>query len=325
MKIFTKIVLLAVFICTNFMFVQASSYIEIKVPPQVLEPKLLSLENLHKLARSIYAKPINEKILRFSEYFMGKPYNFTIGEKLISWDQDRNQLALINIDTFDCISYVEMVLALAKTSPVPRDIKVFVTMFLNNLTNLMFSQKDTTYYTRNHFIDTEWLKHNSSIIGKNVFSNLDYTRHKTALINKSGLLDTQLHNYAEKYMPKNQHINFFNKYKKSLVEVKPIYSNVNYITFSDFLSCERVLTKKLKGKIYLFVMIMDNPKMLELTNSDHNVGHVGFVFVRNNKLYLRHATSIGNKVVEEQLLSTVAQSKQNSKIFPGFTLFEIKG
>ncbi|AIL65447.1 hypothetical protein NOVO_05380 [Rickettsiales bacterium Ac37b] len=322
MNILVRVILLITLMCNSFTNVQANNIDE--TAPKAVEPEFSSLEPLHQLAIPISTQPFYEKILKFSEYFIGKPYDYTLGEKLISWDQHRNQLALLNLDTFDCISYVEMVLALSEIDPVPYDNKLFITMLTNNLMQLMFSSKDTNYCTRNHFMDTEWLKSNANIIGINAFANLAYTKHKIALIDKAGLLNTQLHNYAKKYIPQNQHINFFNKYQKPLEIMEPINSAISYITFSDFLTHEKTLTKKLGNKIYLFVMIMDNPKMLELTKSEHNIAHVGFAFIRDNKIYLRHATSIGNQAVEEQLLSAIAVSKQKSNIFPGFTLFEIK-
>lgn len=322
MRILTKILLVITFICISFTTVKAED--TRAIPPKMETPDLLSLEKLHQLALSISTEPFYEKILNFSQYFIGKPYDYNIGEKLISWDEHQNQLSLINVNSFDCISYVEMVLALSKINPVPYDGTLFITMLTNNLTGLMFSSKNTNYISRNHFLDTEWLSYNANIIGVNAFANLAYTKNKTALINKSGLLNTQLHNYAEKYLPLKQHLNFFNKYQKSLDTIKPALSKISYITFSDFLTHEKTLTNRLGNKIYLFVMMMDNPKMLELTNSEHNVAHVGIAFIHNNKIYIRHATSIGDKAVEEQLLSTIAKSKKHSKIFPGFTLFEIK-
>jgi hypothetical protein len=297
---------------------------KISNPPQIAPLDASAISNVKKLAFTLDKSSFYGKILGFSQAFIGKPYNFELGDRLITWDQKRDKNELIDLTSFDCISYVETVLALATLKDIASDDNQFAAQLGGNIAKIMFSSTDYNFVNRNHFIDTEWLKHNAGIIGHNVVEKLAYAKTKTAKINKAALLETQISDYAEKYLPSDERAEFAAKYYQQLKDISPVDSTISYISFADFLKHQESLSKKLKNNIYLFLMIMDNPKMLELTKSEHNVAHVGFVFAKDGKLYLRHATSAGPKTVIEVPLEDVAKGKEQSKIFPGIALFKIK-
>lgn len=116
----------------------------------------------------------------------------------------------------------------------------------------------------------EWLKNNSKYFTmENVFTKLTYAKVKTAMINKAGLLETQLNNYIKDNISKDECFSFGKKYNQ-IKSIKPFKSDISYISFSDFLEHEQELTKQLTGKIYIITVTMDNPKLLELTKSEHN-------------------------------------------------------
>ncbi|XVN41177.1 MAG: DUF1460 domain-containing protein [Rickettsia endosymbiont of Argas persicus] len=159
---------------------------------------------------------------------------------------------------------------------------------------------------------------------ENIFAELPYAKVKTAMINKAGLLETQIANYAKDNLPENERSAFTEKYNSQIKSIKPFKSDISYITFTDFLEHKQVLTKQLKGKIYLIIIMIDNPELLELTKSEHNITHVGFIFTKNDKLYFRHATPINPKKIVEVSLEEYATGKKESKIFTGFTLFNLE-
>ncbi|HJD62416.1 MAG TPA: DUF1460 domain-containing protein [Rickettsia endosymbiont of Degeeriella rufa] len=229
----------------------------------------------------------------------------------------------MNLETFDCFSYIEMVIALAEIKEPNADSVKFKEQLAEALAKIMFLSDDISYVNRNHFMD-EWLKNNSKYLTmKNVFVNLPYAKVKTAMINKAGLIETQINNYIKDNVSKDECFSFGEKYNQ-IKSIKPFKSDISYISFTDFLDHEQELTKQFVGKIYLMVMTIDNPKLLELTKSEHNIAHVGFVFTKNNKLYFRHATPVGPKKIVEVSLEEYATGKKESKIFTGFTLFSLE-
>jgi hypothetical protein len=297
--------------------------IKIHTPPRAAMQNSQDINSLLLLATSLKKENSYNKILAFSERFIGKPYNFSLGEYLISWDQNKKSQELIDLSSFDCMSYIEIVLALVNMTDIPQNDEGFLEALSMQLKPIMFNSPEANFINRNHFFDSEWLKCNSHIIIGNAFSHLAYAQEKLVTLNKGGLLEKQIGNYAEKYIEPKKQAEFKNKYLTKLQQLKPEKSAISYIKFADFLKYEAQLNEKLQGKIYIFAMVMDNPKLIEITNSDHNIAHVGLVFSKGNKLYLRHATSIGPKTVVEVTLQEYALEKEKSNIFIGFTLFEI--
>jgi len=292
----------------------------------------INTPNLHKLAISLKNENFTDKLLAYSGYFIGRPYNTEIGTNLIIWDKNRDKNELINLESFDCFSYIEMVIALAEIKEANvqpnAGLLKFEEQLADTLAKDMFSSNQISYVNRNHFMD-EWLKNNSKYFTiENVFVNLPYAKVKTATINKAGLLETQITKYAKDNLPDNlpesERLKFTEKYSNSIKSIKPFKSDISYISFSDFLEHKQELTKQLAGKVYIITITMDNPKLLELTKTEHNIEHVGFVFAKNDKLYFRHATPVAPKEVVEVSLEEYAIAKKESKIFSGFTLFSIE-
>lgn len=284
----------------------------------------VNITNLHKLAISKKNENFANKILAYSHYFMGKPYNTELGTNLIIWDKNRDKNELINIESFDCFSYIEIVIALVEIKEPEGELLKFKEQLADMLAKYMFSSSPISYLNRNHFMD-EWLKNNDKYFTfKNVLADLPYAKVKTANINKAGLLETQITSYANDNLSEIERSSFIKNYTDSIKLIKPFKSDISYISFADFLEHEEELTKQLEGKIYIIIITIDNRKLLELTKSEHNIAHVGFVFTKNDKLYFRHATQVDPKEVVEVSLEEYANDKKKSKIFRGFTLFSIE-
>ncbi|MFN7038521.1 MAG: N-acetylmuramoyl-L-alanine amidase-like domain-containing protein [Alphaproteobacteria bacterium] len=292
--------------------------------PRAPKIEYKQLAEIRKLVTKTQKDGFDEKILKISDFFLGKPYNFELGERLITWDKHRNKLKLLDISSFDCLSYVETVLALAKFDSVPVSNKEFSKGLSENLSSIMFAVNDFSYTGRNHFIDSEWIKSNSNFIVGNIAEELPYAKTKTVKLDKKALLENQLQNYATKYVKEENKTKFLNKFKNELEKFTPVDSTVKYISFNDFLSHKNELIEKLKGKIYIFALVMNNPKLIEITKSDHNIGHVGFIYVKDNNIHLKHASASGDKLVEDILLVDYAKAKEENEAFLGFSLYEIK-
>ncbi|XVN41178.1 MAG: DUF1460 domain-containing protein [Rickettsia endosymbiont of Argas persicus] len=118
---------------------------------------MVDIENLQKLALSLKNKSFANKILAYSKHFIGKPYDTELGTNLIIWDKNRDKNELINLETFDCLSYIEMVIALAEIQGASKDLVKFKEQLVEALAKIMFHSKDISYVNRNHFMD-EWLR-----------------------------------------------------------------------------------------------------------------------------------------------------------------------
>lgn len=113
----------------------------------------INMQNLHKLAISLKDESFTNKILAYSDYFIGKPYDTELGTNLIIWDKNRDKNELINLETFDCFSYIEMVIALAEIKELNADYVKFKEQLAEALAKIMFPSDDISYVNRSHFMD----------------------------------------------------------------------------------------------------------------------------------------------------------------------------
>ena len=92
-------------------------------------------------------QPLADRIDAISAAFLGVPYvDNPAGE---GWGRDPDPL--VRYDAFDCLTYVETVLALALAHR-PDDVATL-------LTQLRYGDAPPSYEARRHFMETQWLPH----------------------------------------------------------------------------------------------------------------------------------------------------------------------
>ncbi len=90
-----------------------------------------------------------ERIKYFSSQLLNKTYksNSLIGSAHIAED------LVINPNELDCVTYVEMVLALANATQLNE--------FLTHIKNIRYSESQVDWYQRNHYM-TNWIRNNAA-------------------------------------------------------------------------------------------------------------------------------------------------------------------
>lgn len=113
----------------------------------------------------------------FGEEYVGKPYiRNPLGEG-IAPDTD----PLIRFDAFDCVTFVETVLADGD---------------LDKLNAIRYKNGQIDFIKRNHFIELDWLQNNSSLV-ENISNHYGKTKTRTTTINKQNWFK-QVHNIDTK-------------------------------------------------------------------------------------------------------------------------------
>lgn len=118
-------------------------------PPRTSQPPLGAIpEELVDLAVSVRAKPLPQRIAAISEGLLGRPY-FTdpLGEGQ-GWDAD----PFARYDVFDCLTYVEEVLALSLAGDPVHAAHV--------RDALRYGDRPRTYVHRRHFMELQWIPGN---------------------------------------------------------------------------------------------------------------------------------------------------------------------
>jgi hypothetical protein len=105
----------------------------------------------HQLPPAAQSTPIDERIALISALFLGKPYELgPLGE---GRDARFDQHPLYRTDKFDCLTYVETVLALAYGNDLAD--------FQRHIRALRYADAQPSFITRNHFMSVDWIPNNT--------------------------------------------------------------------------------------------------------------------------------------------------------------------
>jgi len=97
-----------------------------------------------------HSPPSIEKAMAISESFQGKPYQaFLLGEGA---NDPLTPRPLYRLDAFDCLTYVETVLALTYAQSADS--------FLQHIQALKYHGQPHDFFHRNHFTHIQWNRHN---------------------------------------------------------------------------------------------------------------------------------------------------------------------
>lgn len=183
---------------------------------------------------------------------------------------------LIRFDAFDCVTFVETVLADENEE---------------KLTKIRYKNGQISFFNRNHFIESDWLKNNADIV-ENVSSVYGQTSIRTVIIDK------------QKWFKKVHGMDY-----NCPVETV----NIEYIPYKNL--------KNLKlDEVLIVLFIAGNSGKSDKIGTDLAVVHMGFLLPNG---ILRHASSDAGKVVDVDFMDYAAKRAKNKNNL-GITLVKIK-
>lgn len=201
----------------------------------------------------------------YSNKFLGLPYQKNA--------QDEDQL--FRFDAFDCVTYVNNVLALSFSNTQDE--------FLAHLLRLNYYDGVATFDKRFHFMSCDWNVENQ----KN-----QYVKDVTDVITNS--LGETVYCTAKGDINKPAWFLKQNKPVPQQVSITP--SVINYIPLSVLFSDDCLFSQIPHGSIV--EIVRPNWDLTESIGTQLHVSHLGFVFRKENVLLFRHATSVAKLVVE---------------------------
>lgn len=206
------------------------------------------------------------------EEYLGLPYlSDPLGEEKLP-DVD----PLIRFDAFDCVTFVE-------TSLAGGDLEA--------LSKIRYSDSNPSFLTRNHFIETDWLRNNSDLV-ENVSGLYGKTDFRTVIIDKRA---------------------WFKKVHNIENDFKPVKTDLEYIPYKNIMC--------LNNKNPLIVLfISGNSEKRDKIGTDLAVVHMGFLLPNG---MLRHASSAKGKVVDVDFKKYASERAENKNNL-GIVLLEIK-
>jgi Protein of unknown function (DUF1460) len=245
----------------------------------VSKPKPMSHLDIfnHKMRQPMPTSTANG-VLYFGKTFLGnaypKPQTDTTRPAVAGFVQLQpieDEVLVVNLKTFDCVTFVENMIALTQTR---RSIPPSFDVFKKNLTNIRYRNGVIDYASRFHYF-SDWLFENE----------------------KRGVLRNITKDVGGKIYPKAV---FYMSLKKDT-----LYGNMaDSATFNAMKAVENAITKR--EKYYIpkdQISEMENKirdgDIIAVTNrlEGMDIAHTGFAIWKNGRVHMLHASSQYHKVV----------------------------
>jgi hypothetical protein len=267
------------------------------------------------LAKFQNNESVESRIDGFSKSFMEIPYDHSgpLGEgEQGRYDQD----PLYRFDAFDCTTFVETVVSLARSQDVDS--------FENNMDTIRYENGEVDYLTRNHFPSLQWVPNN---IKNGVLKEINHlvlqaseTKMAEAVINLPGWLKKiKIEEIKVPLATMSERQNLLEELRALAPQYAPIVARIEYLPISTLLAKPIVLKKIPNATIVNFVR--PNWDLTDVAGTHMNVSHQGLIFQKKDGTYLRHASTSG-KVMEVVLLEYLKKF-ENHPTLKGIHLMQV--
>lgn len=255
------------------------------------------------------------RLEKISGFFLGKPYLLGALGEGVSGEYD--QFPLYRTDAFDCLTFVETVLAIALSNDF--------NSFKLNMNNIRYQDGKVSFIARNHFTDLDW-NPNSQRLG--------ILKDITPLIkdrNGKPVFET-----ASAVINKPSWYQHFTKEKIRLLKARPAMRLERLRALKELgqkLSSQTAIIPYIPlrvlfdengtSKAEVFKQIPDgsvieiirpNWDLTKIIGTHLNVSHLGFAFWRDGVLMFRNASTIQNHVVDQPLVDYLSDALQSPTI-----------
>lgn len=270
--------------------------------------------------RAIFEKIANnsslpERITQVSQEFLDKPY--LLGPLGEGKNGKYDQFPLYRTDAFDCLTYVETVMALSLASNAAS--------FNQCLQAIRYHQGNISFIARNHFTDLDWNLNNQY---QGFLQDITGTIHDKqqrpvaqlaeALINKPAwyqkmpltrirLQSTSLQEQHQQWLALKRE-----GAKLSAMKVKIPYLPLSALIDAHDKANLYVLRQIPEGAI--IEIVRPNWDLTAVIGTHLNVSHLGFAVWKNDLLYFRNASTLKGKVVDQLLEDYLREARKNPTI-----------
>ena len=257
------------------------------------------LAELYQVSLENQRLSINQRLNKYSQLFLGKPYIlYALGE---GPEADFDQNPRFRFDGFDCETYVTTVIALSLSKNTQQ--------FISLMNKIRYRNGTISFLNRHHFTDSDWNKYNQNAgIIKDITENIHDAHHKSV----AKLAQTQINKSNWVYYTADKRIFLPNASSEEKTnKTQTLIKNARNIPIQNssipYIPLSRLFNEQQKPIWYLWKQIPDgaiieiirpNWPLKSKIGTNLNVSHLGFAFWRNNVLWFRHASNTENKVVE---------------------------
>ena len=284
------------------------------------------------IIESVYHNQEIDKVLsmpvrleKISHLFLKKPYFLGALGEGISGQYD--QFPLYRVDAFDCLTFVETVLALAEGDSLHS--------FQHFIKKIRYQDGRVSFITRNHFTDLDWnLNNQRNGFLKDVTATIHNEHQQSvakiaeALINKSSWYQHLSKNRIRLVgSDPSEQMKRLKALKAEGQALLPQKVAIPYIPFSA------LFDHHAKPNQYLFHQIPEgaiveivrpNWNLSKVIGTNMNVSHLGFAFWRGEELMFRNASTLKGFVVDQPLIDYLRVALLESPTIQGINIQIVK-
>lgn len=257
------------------------------------------------------APPSVEKAITISEALQGKPYQaFLLGEGPADSMTPR---PLYRLDAFDCLTYVETVLALTYAQSKER--------FIQHYKALKYHDQPEDFFHRNHFTHIQWNRYNQA-------QGYLYPLVSPLASRFTATQQTQI-DIPNWYRYLSTHPNSWKRVSGEILTAttiqrletaakasNPEISELTYFPTTTLLTRDGKITEtinRMLPALSIVEVVRKNWNTTANIGTPLDISHIGFLLRQGNTLILRHASEIHQRVIDEPLAPYLQQqSKQPS-------------
>lgn len=260
----------------------------------------------------------NERLHYFSNAFMNEPY--LLGPLGEGKQGLYNTNPLFRVDAFDCLTYIETVMALTDSNNEAE--------FQKTLQNIRYQHQPPKLTERNHFTSLDWIPNNTK---KGYIKDITKTiKNKnqepiyvtaTATIDKKNwyrTLGKKLFNHPKKEASTE-------KLFKTTDNFQPEPATLAYLPFSQLFTKEGKPIEEYFSQIpdgTIVMIVRPNWNIKDKIGTNLHISHLGFAERENDQLYFVEA-SLLNKKVSKTLLTEYLANFLDSPTIKGINLQKV--
>lgn len=242
---------------------------------------------------------LTDRIVFFSALFLDKPYIFhSLGE---GPQGEFDQASLYRFDGFDCLTYVETVLALSFSSQ-PQSFK-------QCLNQIRYEKGRVQFLNRNHFTSLDWNPHNQQRgFIKDITASIHDSTHRTVVRYARAFIDKpawykHLPLSIIRLFPPSPKIQVIKhaKLKQEGSKIKGSIAEIPYIPLTILFNKQQQVNQFILQQIpqgAIIEIVRPNWNLKKEIGTHLNVSHLGFAIWKDNRLWFREASVTEKKVID---------------------------
>jgi len=255
---------------------------------------------LSLLLAAVAVAGADDRIEKVSARFLGVPYMANpLGEGDMAGAPKASKGPRYRLDAFDCVSYVETVVALAMTDSEEG--------FRAEMDKIRYKNGVVSFETRNHFTSVDW-------IPNNVRCFFDATERVSihALLGPARIRTTNIDRQK-----------WFEKVHGAKVPLPVRESRLLYISFDDLLEGKERVIRAIEEPMVASIVVKYPTPSVAL-GTDNDIAHMGFLLPTKSGLIFRHASKKAGRVIDVDFFQYLRFLK-NRPEFIGVNFLGIKG